>query len=117
MLAEAFRIGIKQSTFLNVLPKSRISTYLKMMGRSPNTTLSEDIIKEICIRAGIKAYIIGQINQVGQEYILTAEAIRTDNETNLRAAQIQVINKDKLFFYVYIIGSFFVVGIVAYLSP
>lgn len=94
ILAEALRIGVQQSTHLSVLPRSKITAFLKLMGKPANTALSENVIKEICIRAGVKAYITGQISQVGREYLLSARVVRADDGVDLRVAQVRAAHKD-----------------------
>jgi eukaryotic-like serine/threonine-protein kinase len=75
-LETALSVSLRQSPFLNVLPDSEVAKTLQMMTRPPNTRLAPEIARELCQRAGSKAYIAGSLGGLGSEYVLTLKAGR-----------------------------------------
>jgi eukaryotic-like serine/threonine-protein kinase len=74
-LKTALAIALNQSPFLDQLPESKVAATLKMMLRAPSTPLTPEVTREVCQRAGSKAYIAGSIARLGQEYVLTLKAV------------------------------------------
>jgi len=73
-LKTALSVSLNQSPFLNVLSESKVARTLNLMMRPPDTKLSPDVARELCQRAGSKAYIAGSINGVGAEYVVSLKA-------------------------------------------
>ncbi len=65
-LKTGLNVSLRQSPFLNVLPDSEVARDLKLMTRPANTKLTPEIARELCQRAGSKAYIAGTDRQLGQ---------------------------------------------------
>jgi serine/threonine protein kinase/Tfp pilus assembly protein PilF len=72
-MALAFSLG--QSPFLDIVPDSRVSQTLRLMGRKPNERVTKELGEEICMRQNLKAFITGTISGFGEIYVLTLEAI------------------------------------------
>ncbi len=53
-LKQALAVQLEQSPFLNILPESQIREALKFMGRSPADRITNDVAREIGMRAGAK---------------------------------------------------------------
>src|SRR5438270_3563563 len=60
-LKTALNISLRQSPFLNVLSDSEVAKNLKLMTRPPDTKVTPELAREICQRAGSKAYLAGSI--------------------------------------------------------
>jgi len=69
-LKTALNVSLSQSPFLNVLSYSNIAKTLKLMERPPDTKLTPAVARELCQRAGSKAYIAGSIASLGRQYVL-----------------------------------------------
>jgi eukaryotic-like serine/threonine-protein kinase len=80
-LKTALTVALNQSPFLNVLPDNKIAATLKLMTKPVGTRLTPEVARELCQRAGSKAYIAGSIAALGSEYVigLTAVNCRTDD--------------------------------------
>ena len=48
---------LRQSPFLNVLSDSEVQKTLQLMTRPASTKLTPEVARELCLRAGSKAYI------------------------------------------------------------
>jgi len=95
-LKKALAVDLQQSPFLNVVPEQQVQQTLKFMGRSPDEPITPDIGREICQRNGIKALLTGSIALVGNQYLVTLEAINASTGDSLAQAQQQASSKDAI---------------------
>ena len=63
------------TTFLNVLPENKVAATLRRMDRPADTALTGEVIRQLCQRAGSKAYIAGSIAKLDGEYVLGLKAV------------------------------------------
>jgi tetratricopeptide (TPR) repeat protein len=95
-LKEALSAQLTQSPYLSILPDSRVAATLKLMGRPPDTALGKDAAREVCLRAGSRAYISGSIANLGGQYAVTLSAVECQS-TDVMARVQQVANgKDQV---------------------
>jgi eukaryotic-like serine/threonine-protein kinase len=95
-LKTALSISLGQSPFLNVLPDSEVAKTLQQMTRPPNTELTPDVVRELCLRAGSKAYIAGSIGSLGSEYVLGLRAVNCQSADTLAQEQVTATSKEKV---------------------
>ena len=95
-LKQALAVQLEQSPYLNLLPESRIREALHFMGRSPDERISNDIAREICLRAGAKAMISGSIASLGSHYAIALSAINAQNGDVLARAEVESENKENV---------------------
>jgi eukaryotic-like serine/threonine-protein kinase len=91
-LQQALSIQLEQSPFLNVLSDRRVRATLKLMNRAAEP-LSEDVGREICVRTGSKATLVGSIAASGHEYVIDLRAVSCD--LGNRIAEVQERAADK----------------------
>src|SRR5208282_1419043 len=60
-LRQALAVDLGQSPFLNILSEEKVHQTLQEMTRSPSERLTQDLAREVCQRAGSKAYLAGSI--------------------------------------------------------
>ena len=77
-LKTALNVSLRQSPFLNVLSDSEIAKTLQLMTRQASTRLTPELTRELCLRAGSKAYLAGSISSLGSEYVLGLKAVNGD---------------------------------------
>jgi eukaryotic-like serine/threonine-protein kinase len=65
-LKQALAVGLGQSPFLNILSEEKVRQTLQEMTRSPSERLTRDLAREVCQRAGSKAYLAGSIAAWGR---------------------------------------------------
>jgi serine/threonine protein kinase len=82
-LKMALMVGFNESPFLDVLPENKVAETLKLMTRGVNAKLTPEIAKDLCQRAGAKAFIAPSIARLGSEYVVGLRAERCDNGTPL----------------------------------
>ena len=65
-LKTALSVSLQQSPFLSVLSDSKVAKTLQQMTRPASTKLTPEVTRELCQRAGSKAYIAGSIGSSRQ---------------------------------------------------
>jgi serine/threonine protein kinase/Flp pilus assembly protein TadD len=82
-LKMALAFSLAQSPFLDIVPDSKVTQTLRLMGRDPNERVTKALADEICMRQNLKAFITGSITEFGETYVLTLEAINARNNESL----------------------------------
>jgi serine/threonine protein kinase/tetratricopeptide (TPR) repeat protein len=95
-LKTALSVSLNQSPFLNVLSDSNVAKTLKLMTRPPETKLSADVARELCQRAGSRAYIAGSIASLGSQYVLGLKAVNCQSGDPLAEQQVTAASKEKV---------------------
>jgi eukaryotic-like serine/threonine-protein kinase len=95
-LKTALSVSLNQSPFLNVLSDSNVAKTLKLMTRPPGTRLTPDVARELCQRAGSKAYIAGSIAGLGSQYVLGLKAVNCESGNALAEEQVTAAAKEKV---------------------
>ena len=84
-LAQAFRISLEQSRYVNVLSEMKTRDTLSRMQRKPGTVLDRAIASEIAIRDGARAVILPTVSEVGGRLRVSAEVIDPHTQTTVYA--------------------------------
>jgi serine/threonine protein kinase/Tfp pilus assembly protein PilF len=95
-LKTALNVSLRQSPFLNVLSDTEVAKTLQQMTRPANTKLTPDVARELCQRAGSKAYLAGSIGSLGSEYVLGLKAVNCQNGDTLAQEQMTAASKEKV---------------------
>jgi DNA-binding winged helix-turn-helix (wHTH) protein len=95
-LKTALSISLRQSPFLNVLSDSRVAKTLRLMTRPADTKITPAVARELCLRAGGKAYIAGSISSLGSEYVLDLRAVNCESDDPLTENQMTTSSKEKV---------------------
>ncbi|MGB5154393.1 MAG: hypothetical protein WBN74_12170, partial [Candidatus Sulfotelmatobacter sp.] len=95
-LKTALTVSLQQSPFLSVLPDSTVAKTLQLMTRPPSTKLTPEVTRELCQRAGSKAYIAGSIGSLGSEYVLGLKVINCESGDTLAEEQVTAASKEKV---------------------
>jgi eukaryotic-like serine/threonine-protein kinase len=95
-LKTALGISLRQSPFLNVLPDSRVGQTLQLMTRPASTKLTPGVARDLCLRAGSKAYVAGSIGSLGSEYVLGLKAVNCQSGDTLAEEQVTAASKEKV---------------------
>jgi len=95
-LKTALTVSLRQSPFLNVLSDSDVAKTLQQMTRPASTKLTPEVARELCQRAGSKAYIAGTVGGLGSEYVLGLKAVNCQNGDTLAQVQVTAASKEKV---------------------
>ena len=83
-LETAFRVGLEQSRYINVVPQLQVRDSLKRMERDPAATAVDRTIgSEVAIREGARALVIPTVAEVGGRVRMTAEIIDPNTQTTV----------------------------------
>jgi putative peptide modification system cyclase len=72
----AFRLGLDQSRFANVIPASQVRNVLVRMEKDPEAPVDRAVGLEVCQREAASALVLGSIAEVGGEYVVTGEVLQ-----------------------------------------
>jgi len=95
-LKQALGISLRQSPFFNILSDDTIGETLQQMTRPANTSLTPEIAREVCQRAGSRAYIAGSIAKIGTEYVVGLKAVNCASGETLALKQAQAAGKEEV---------------------
>lgn len=95
-LKTALSVSLNQSPFLNVLSDNKVAETLKLMTRPPDTKLAPDVAREVCQRAGSKAYIAGLIASLGSQYVLGLKVVNCQSGDLLAQEQATANGKERV---------------------
>ena len=93
-LKQALAVELEQSPYLNLLPESRIKEALKFMGRQPDERLTSDVAREVCLREGVKAMLVGNVGSLGTHYVITLSALNAQTGDVLAREEIEADSKE-----------------------
>jgi eukaryotic-like serine/threonine-protein kinase len=95
-LKTALSVSLRQSPFLNVLTDSQVAKTLQQMTQPAGTKLTPELARELCQRAGSKAYLAGAISRLGSEYVVALKAVNCSNGNTLAEEQVTAKSKEKV---------------------
>ena len=95
-LKQALAVQLEQSPYLNLLPASRVREALRFMGRPPDTRISDDVAREICLREGAKALLTGSIASMGTHYVITLSALNAQTRDVLAQEEVEATSKEQV---------------------
>jgi eukaryotic-like serine/threonine-protein kinase len=92
-LKQALAVQLGQSPFLNILSDRKVEETLHLMGRPSTERISRDMARELCIRTGSKAFLVGSISNLGGQYVLGVDAIGCSTGDTLAKEQVEASSK------------------------
>ena len=95
-LKTALNVSLRQSPFLNVLSDSEVAKTLQLMARPAGTKITPEVARELCQRAGSKAYLAGSIGSLGSEYVLELKAVNCQSGDTLAQELMTAASKEKV---------------------
>jgi serine/threonine protein kinase/tetratricopeptide (TPR) repeat protein len=93
-LKEGLAVELEQSPILNILAEKRISEQLQYMGRPAETSLTPEVAREVCLRAGSKALLVGSVSQIGNHYVIGLKATDCQNDETIGNEQVEVDSRE-----------------------
>jgi class 3 adenylate cyclase/tetratricopeptide (TPR) repeat protein len=90
-LTRGFTAQLEQSPVLKLIGEQHLRQSLQYLGKSSESPLTPEVIREIGIREGVKAYLAGSIAQLGDEYVVNVSAkdISTGDDIVSEEAQVR----------------------------
>jgi tetratricopeptide (TPR) repeat protein/predicted Ser/Thr protein kinase len=95
-LKQALAVDLGQSPFLNILSDTQVRQTLRQMTRPANERLTQDLAREVCVRAASKAYLTGSIAALGNQYVIGLEALNCASGDVLAQELVTAPSKEKV---------------------
>jgi eukaryotic-like serine/threonine-protein kinase len=95
-LETALSISLRQSPYLGVLSDSEVARTLRQMTLPADTKLTPEVARELCQRAGSKAYVVGSIDNLGSKYVLGLKVVNCQSGDILAQEQTTAASKENL---------------------
>ena len=96
-LQTAFRVGLEQSRYVNVIPELQVRSALKRMERDPaGTVLDRATGAEVALRESARALILPTIAEVGGRVRLTAEVVDPNTQTSVYSDSVDGVGEESV---------------------
>ena len=95
-LQAAFRVGLEQSRYVNVVPDLQVRGTLKRMEREAATPIDREIGSEIALREGARALVLPTVAEVGGRVRLTAEIIDPVTQVSVYSDSVDGVGEDSV---------------------
>ncbi|HVV97889.1 MAG TPA: putative peptide modification system cyclase [Rhodanobacteraceae bacterium] len=95
-LQAAFRVGLEQSRYINVIPDLQVRGALKRMERDATTAVDRSVGSEIALREGARALVLPTIAEVGGRVRLTAEIVDPATQTSVYSDSVDGSGEDSV---------------------
>src|SRR5512146_207682 len=95
-VTQAIRVDLTQSPFVRVLSPSQLRSSLVRMQRSADLPIDDSLARDIALREGAKAYVIGSVAKVGSAFTITAQLLSAERGDVLAAVRETAADSTKL---------------------
>jgi tetratricopeptide (TPR) repeat protein len=95
-LRQGLAVQLEQSPFLSLISEQRIQQTLRLMGRPADTKLTPEVARDLCQRAGSKAYLSGTISSLGSQYVIGINAVYCQTGDTLVQEQATANSKEQV---------------------
>jgi serine/threonine protein kinase/tetratricopeptide (TPR) repeat protein len=95
-LKKALAVDLQQSPFLNVVSDEKARQTLTLMGKSTDERITPAIGREIALRTGVKALLVGSIAGMGSQYVVTLDAVNAASSDTLAEVQARADSKEQV---------------------
>jgi eukaryotic-like serine/threonine-protein kinase len=95
-LKQALSVDLSQSPYLNILSDAKVRATLQLMTKPPDTELTDAVAREVCERAGGKAYISGSIARLETQYVVGLNAVDCATGDSIAREQVKAGSKDSV---------------------
>src|SRR2546428_38927 len=92
-LKQALAVQLGQSPFLNILSDRKIGETLRLMGRRRSDRITQEVARELCVRTGSKAIILGSISNLGGQYVIGVDGVSCNTGDTLAKEQEEAATK------------------------
>ena len=92
-LKQALTIQLSQSPFLNIVSDRKMEETLRLMGQQPGQHVTPELARQMCVRTGSKAIVLGSISNLDTQYVIGLSAVGCGSGDTLATEQGQAANK------------------------
>jgi serine/threonine protein kinase/tetratricopeptide (TPR) repeat protein len=95
-LDTALTVGLQQSRYANVYPRSRVKETFQRMQQDMPETLDVEAASEVAQREGFKAVVACRISSIGDTYVLSAELIDPNTRAAVKTVSTEALGMDEV---------------------
>ena len=95
-LRQAVAVQLAQTPFLNVVSEERVREGLRYMERSPEERVTRDLAREIALRQGVEALLIGSIASLGSHYAISLDAVSVASGETVAREQVEAESRERV---------------------
>ncbi len=92
-MKQALAVQLGQSPFINILSDRKVSETLRLMRRQTSDRITQEVARELCVRTGSKAIVLGSISNLGGQYVIGVDAVGCSNGDTLAKEQEEAAGK------------------------
>jgi tetratricopeptide (TPR) repeat protein len=85
LVTEAFRIDFEQTPLLRVMSPGQVREGLLRMQRPPDASLAPSLARELAVREGVRAVLLGEVTTAGRGVIVSVRLVAPDSDESLVA--------------------------------
>src|SRR5262249_11889304 len=104
-LKKALAVDLQQSPFLNVVSDEKTRATLTLMGKPAEERITSAIGREIAQRTGAKAVLVGSIAGLGNQYVVSLDALNAASGDTLAEVQTRADSKEQLLMALHTAGT------------
>jgi DNA-binding SARP family transcriptional activator/tetratricopeptide (TPR) repeat protein len=86
-IADAFRVDFAQSPNVRVMTPRQVYAALERMERSAELALNDSLARELALREGVKAFVVGRLAQIGGRWDITVELVGAEKGEAITAVR------------------------------
>ncbi|MEJ2185904.1 MAG: tetratricopeptide repeat protein [Gemmatimonadota bacterium] len=79
-LTEALRVDLEQSPAVRLVPGPSVQEALRRMQRDPSSHLTPALAREVALREGVRALVVGEVLPAGNRYVVAARVTTPDGD-------------------------------------
>jgi eukaryotic-like serine/threonine-protein kinase len=95
-LRQAVAVQLGQTPFLNLVSEERVRETLRYMERPPDERVTRDLAREIALRQGIEALLVGSIASLGRHYVISLEAVSAASGDTVAREQVEAESRERV---------------------
>jgi serine/threonine protein kinase/tetratricopeptide (TPR) repeat protein len=95
-LTQALSINLEQSPFLSIVSRDELRATLRLMTKSPDEPVVNDVARDACQRLGAKASIEGSIASVGGHYSIGLTALNCQSGKTIAGEQAEAPGREQV---------------------
>jgi serine/threonine-protein kinase len=86
-ITDAFRVDLAQSPNVRVMTPRQVRGALERMERSADLAVDDSLARELAMREGVKAFVVGRISNIGGRWGLNVELVGAESGEVLAAVR------------------------------
>ena len=87
---------LEQSPFLALFSDDRVRDSMRLMKRSADEPLTRELAREVSLRNGIKAFVVGAIDGLESRYLITLEAVEAESGDVISRTQVDAPGRGRV---------------------